>query len=356
MKAARLHKLNTPLRMEEVPLPILQPGGVLVRVLAAHIPSFTHGVLSGALGYALPPLPYTPGGAAVGVVEAVAENVFDFEAGQLVFCDPYLYSHHNQGKADSILIAWTGLSEHSPRLQTLWKDGTFAQQVLWPAECLTVLEQHHSYRPEQWAALAYLCISYGGLLKGEVKAGQTLVVNGATGGLGAGAVLVALAMGVSKIVAVGRNASVLESIKGLDPRRVVTVSSAGAYEDYAGGIRQAAGGADVMVDFLGGATTSDPTLACLRALRPEGIGVLMGSVLTDLPLPYTEIMLAQLQLRGAFMYPRTAPRDLMRLINAGLLDLAKVQIDSFPLAAINQAIGQAAALKGLHYAMLTPAA
>ena len=48
-----------------------------------------------------------------------------------------------------------------------------------------------------------------------MKPTQTLVVNGATGGLGSAAVLVGLAMGASKVVAVGRNEEKLKALEQL---------------------------------------------------------------------------------------------------------------------------------------------
>ena len=68
MKAARLYEVGKPLKVEEVPEPILKPGSAIIKLLGSHIPSFTTQVLSGELGYMLPPLPFTPGPNAIGVV------------------------------------------------------------------------------------------------------------------------------------------------------------------------------------------------------------------------------------------------------------------------------------------------
>ena len=47
----------------------------------------------------------------------------------------------------------------------------------------------------RWTALGRLLVPYGGLLAGDLQAGEILVVNGATGGFGSAGVAVALAMG-----------------------------------------------------------------------------------------------------------------------------------------------------------------
>ena len=84
-------------------------------------------------------------------------------------------------------------------MQRIWKDGPWAQKMLCPAQCLTVIGQPDLHAPKQWACLSWLSVAYGGLIRGEVQPGSTLIVNGATGGLGSLSVLLALAMGVAKV-------------------------------------------------------------------------------------------------------------------------------------------------------------
>ncbi|MBW4625748.1 MAG: zinc-binding alcohol dehydrogenase family protein [Brasilonema octagenarum HA4186-MV1] len=354
MKAARLYELGKPLKVEEVPEPVLRSGGAIVRVLRAPILSFAGQVFSGELGYMLPPLPFTPGPSAIGVVEAVADDVFGLQVGQKVFCDPLISSQTQGGQPDSILIGWTGLAAASPQMQSLWKDGTSAEKILWPGECLTPLEDTETIDLNQLACLGYLTIPYGGFLRGELRPGQTLIVNGATGNLGAAAVLVALAMGVSKIVVVGRDRVTLEKLVQLDPKRVVTASLSGNAAEYTERISEAAGGADMVLDVLGGVSTPEPTVACINALRPRGTAVFLGGVKAEIPLSYPKIMHMELTITGAHMFPRQAPKELLRMITAGMLKLDAIQTHAFKLDDISHAIDKAAKLKGLEYCVLVP--
>src|SRR5262245_40732262 len=76
MKAIRVHAFGGPevLRCEDVEAPVPGAGEVLVRVKAAGVnPSDTY-TRSGA-SLVKPPLPYTPGSDAAGVVEAVGAGV-----------------------------------------------------------------------------------------------------------------------------------------------------------------------------------------------------------------------------------------------------------------------------------------
>lgn len=355
MKAARLHLVGDPLRVEEVPDPEVRPSGVVVRVLSTHLPAFTGNVLSGKLGYAFPePLPFTPGTNAVGVVEAVADDVFGLDPGQWVFCDPFIASRRPGAEPDGILIAWTGLAPASHRMQSLWRDGTFAEKVLWPAECLTVLEGARSMAPESLAYLSYLTIAYGGLQRGRFGEGQTLVVMGATGGLGAASVLLALALGAFRVVAVGRDGETLARLVALDPKRVVAVPLVGKFEEYTAAVSAAAGGADMLLDMLGPVKSPEPTLAGIHSLRRGGTAVFMGGVQSEIPVPYAHIMLRQLTLRGAFMYPRSAPGRLMRMISSGILSLEAAVPHPYPLQRVEEAINAAAGLRGLDYCVVNP--
>lgn len=62
----------------------------------------------------------------------------------------------------------------------------------------------------------------------------------------------------------------------------------------------------------------------------------------------------ELTIRGAFMYPRQAPGDLLTIIATGVLDVSPIHVTSFPLERVNEALEQAAASKGLRYCMLVP--
>jgi alcohol dehydrogenase len=353
MKAARLYQVGTPLKVEEVAEPTLQPGGAIVKILAAHVPNFMDGIVSGKLDYYVMPLPFIPGPGAIGVIEAIADDVFGLQVGQTVFCDIDLASNTIGVPPAKILIGLTALTPNAAPLQQLWRDGTFAERVCYPAECLTPVDESMSVEATTLASLNFLSIVYGGLLKSGIQAGQTIVVNGATGCMGASAVLVALAMGAATVVAVGRDQATLETLVQLDPKRVTQVALSGTEKDT-DQIQSVSGGAEVVLDCLGGVKTPEPVLTCLNALRPGGTAVFIGGVEADIPLPYMRVMLSEWSIRGAFMYPRHAPGDLLRMIQAGTLNVKAIKTHVFPLAQIDEAIAKAATLKGLEYSVVVP--
>ncbi len=56
--------------------------------------------------------------------------------------------------------------------QEKYRSGSFAEQLVTPAECLTIIKKPELQTMAKWSTLVYLSISQGALVKGEVKAGQ----------------------------------------------------------------------------------------------------------------------------------------------------------------------------------------
>jgi alcohol dehydrogenase len=307
MKAVYLEQPGQSLKVSEQPEPKLRPGGAIVNISAAPVLSFMKKVVSGELGYTMA-TPWIPGSNAVGVVESVAEDVVGLRPADQVFLDPHVYTHTTTGAYDGILLGLTALSANSSALQQRWRNGTFAEKCLVPAECLTLLNGT-SFEPAQLAWLSFAAIAYGGLLRGEFRPGQTLIVSGATGNIGSCAVLIGLAMGASRIVALGRERDVLEQLRSIDPGRVRTVALQGDLEGDKRAVSEAAEGADLVYDMLGNVRTFAPTAAAVYALRRGGTAVLMGGVQAPLHLPYSHIMLNEIVIKGAVK--RSTRRSIM---------------------------------------------
>jgi alcohol dehydrogenase len=351
MKAARLNAPGTPLVIGQLPEPTLLPGSVRVRVERALVPSFAGAVLSGKLPFPLP-VPYTPGPSCIGTIEQVAPDVLGLTPGQRVLCGPHYVAPGNSPEPEEILIGWFGLTPGSAPLMERWKNGAWAQLAVYPVGCVTPVGEGD---PERLIGLAPLCISYGGLLRAELRPGQSLLVNGATGHLGSGCVLLALAMGAARVIAVGRNGSVLEELRALAPNRVTTVQVPDDPGGYETAVSRAGVRVDAVVDALGYLPHPSATLAGLHQLRKGGIAVLMGGVLSDIPLSYLQILAQQLTIRGSFMNPASAARDLLGMVRGGLVDLGAIGVQEVPLQEVQAAIGIAAQQRGLRCCALVPA-
>jgi NADPH2:quinone reductase len=169
MKAIRVGAFGDPevLRIEELPDPHPGPGQVLVRAHAIGVNPVETYIRAGKYPV-LPELPYTPGKDAAGVVEAIGEGVTGLTIGARV----YIY--------DSVT-------------------GAYASKILCEASQVHPLPDKVSFAQgagigtpvgAAWRALFY---------RGEAQPGETVLIHGATGGVGISAVQLARAAGLTVI-------------------------------------------------------------------------------------------------------------------------------------------------------------
>jgi alcohol dehydrogenase len=362
-KAWSLPAFGQPLRYEARPTPVPHPRGALVRIESAMVHSYMAKVLDGSLGYATPPFPFVPGTNAIGRIAAVGREVFHVTPGDRVFLSPHLIADEPVAEPSQILIGLTaigaapsdGAANGSRRLQELWRDGVFSEIAHWPGSCVTPLGGLDAFGADRLIALAKLVVPFGGLLRSGL-AGQVALVNGASGYYGSAGVMVALAMGARRVVAIGRDRSALERLAGTLGPRVVPAALGGDMAADMAAIQAAAQGkADVALDLLGQATSTASTLATLRSLKRGGRLVLMGSAKVPLELGFGEMLGNDWEVVGCFMYPRTAPARLAALVAGGQLDLSPVRVRTFPLDRLPEAIAAAAGMRDLDLTAVAPA-
>ena len=288
MKAWRLDRLGGDLRLENVPMPEVRPGSILVRVEASTLMSYIKPYVEGRLPpYHAPSGGFTPGGNCVGTIETAGKDVWQLAPGQRVLVSSLFRSSENVADPAQILIGVTSFGPDSEKVQADWPDGTLAEYVLLPASSVVPADGFEDMEATQLAAVSRFVIPYGGLVRGRLAAGETLIVNGATGAYGSAAVFVARAMGAGRVVAAGRNADKLDVLVRRAGKAVVPVVLSGDVQKDAAALRKAAGGgADMGFDMVGGAAEPSSTLAALNSLRRGGRLVLMGSMTVDLPVSY----------------------------------------------------------------------
>lgn len=341
MKAARFHKPGRPLEVEDVPEPKLQPGSAIVRVLSAFVPPYFAEMIEGTVSYPLPPLPFTPGMDTIGEIEQVADDVSGLKVGQRVFCDHFYNSVNIGGKAESCYVGVFGKTERSQRILARWRDGSFAEKMILPAECFTPLGTASSIDPALLVRLGWLGTCYGALLRSTFHPGHTVVVNAATGLVGSAGVLLALAMGAGKVVACGRREQVLKELQALDPRRVIGVRISGRDQD-AEAIAAAAEGADVLLDAVGDISDPTSTMNALKSLRAYGCALLVGGCSGDMQINYKWVLDKQITILGSSWFPRSGAAELLAMIGSGALNVEALRATRFPLERVNEAVNWAA--------------
>ena len=211
MKAAVLNAFGSPLAIETVADPVLGTGEVIVDVAASRVLAYANEVLSGERKYLLE-LPVVFGPGAIGRIRATGPDATRLRVGDWVYCDPTVRSRDNARSPDIALQGLTAGSEAGLPLQRYFRDGAWAEQMRLPTENAIPIGTIDAGDAGRWCALGTLLVPYGGFLAAGLQAGETVLVNGATGSFGSAAVAVALGMGAQCVIATGRNEKALAEL------------------------------------------------------------------------------------------------------------------------------------------------
>jgi NADPH2:quinone reductase len=173
MNAVRVHQFGEPsvMQVEQVTDPRPEPGQVVVRVHAAGVNPVETYIRSGVYA-ARPPLPYTPGTDAAGVIASVGDAITRFAPGDRVYTSGTI-----SGAYAEQALCW----EH--QVHPLPECITFAQGAAVNIPCAT----------------AYRAL-FG---KGNAQPGETVLIHGASGGVGTAAVQIARSRGLRVIGTAG---------------------------------------------------------------------------------------------------------------------------------------------------------
>jgi alcohol dehydrogenase len=351
MKAAIFQRIGNNPIVTEVADPVVQPGDVVIDVTAAPVLAYASEVFAGTRPM-LFELPFTPGTGAIGRVSEISPATTNLRIGDWVYCDPTLRARDAQGLPATSLQGLTANGPTAMAIQRQYRDGSWAEKLRLPLENVVPIGDIDPQDAGRWLALGTMLVPYGGLLSIGLAAGETVVVNGATGSFGSTAVAVALAMGAARVVATGRNATALEALASRYGGRVHTAQMTGDQDaDMAAIQKTAATPIDVVFDILPPQATISQVLAAVRAVRPGGRVSLMGGVGMsgqggDLLLPYAWLMRNNITIKGQWMYPREAIARLIAMVRNGLLDITGYEVTEFPLAQIVYAIDHAAQTVG----------
>ena len=350
MRAAVLNELGRPLSIETIADPVLGTGEVIVDVAAAGVASYASAIFSGARNYLLE-LPIVPGPGGIGRVRTTGPDSTKLAIGDWVFCDATVRSRDDVVEPDEMLLGWTAHDQASLALHRYYHHGSYAEQVLVPTENVTRIGDIEPADAGRWCALSQLLVPYGGLLAAGVRPGETVVVNGATGGFGSAAIVVALAMGAGTVVATGRNDRSLALLGERLGRRVRPAQMTGDEDEDRNRIQHAASGPiNCVLDLLPREATSRQVRSAVLTVRHGGRVALMGGIGrqggADLELPYPWIMRNEITIVGKFMYPRSAAPQMVQLVRSGLIDLDVFDLTEFALGDANEAVAHAAAHAG----------
>jgi NADPH2:quinone reductase len=240
MKAIRVYQFGGPevLKFEDVPTPKPQKGHVLLRIHASGVNPYDTYMRNGT--YAIKPqLPYTPGSDAAGVVEAVGDAVTKTKSGERVYT-------------------------------SLTVSGAYAEYALAQEDQVHRLPENISFEQGAGVWVPYGTAYHALVHFARARAGETLLVHGASGGVGTAAVQIARAMGLTVLGTAGTDKG-LELIKKEGAHGAFNHSQA-TYRDE---IMKTTGsrGVDVVLEMLANVNLGHD----LKLLATNGRVVVIGS-------------------------------------------------------------------------------
>jgi NADPH2:quinone reductase len=303
MKAMRVHEFGGPevLRLEEVATPKPGRGEVLVRIHAAGVNPVETYIRAGKYAR-LPELPYTPGNDGAGVVEQVGADVSEFKPGDRVY---------------------TGAS----------LSGTYAEFALCKKEQVHPLPANVSFAQGAAIGTPYATAYRGLFQRADAKPGETVLVHGASGGVGTAAVQLARANGLHVLGTAGSD----EGRKLAREQGAHEVFDHRAPDHFEQIMKSTGGrGVDVIVELLANVNLGKD----LTILAKSGRVVIIGSR-GPVEINPRDTMQRDADVRGMIL-PNTPPAELASIhaaLVAGLENgtLRPVIGKEFPLAETAQA-------------------
>lgn len=342
-----------PLVIRDVPTPQPTPGSVILRVEAAAVVSYQGEVYNGNRQYPYP-TPMVPGVWSIGRVVAAGPDAVALQRGQLVWFDSFILARDDPSVAMLSGMSDVGHPGARKLMSGEWRDSSFAQFIKVPLENAFILDETRlcnsplagglGYTVEQMTWIGMALVGYGGLRSIGLQAGETIIVAPATGGFGGAATLAAIAMG-ARVIAMGRNQDTLRQLGELSDR-IHTVPMSGDHDAEVQALAKF-GRADAFLDLSPPqATHSTHLKSAIRSLRKGGRVSLMGGQEGDVAFPYRELIFNDITLKGQWMFDNATVRDMIRLVETGLLEFTHVKVaGKFSLDQWEQAFEVAAGMK-----------
>jgi len=302
MKAAVVHAFGKPLQIDEVPVPEVTPGQVLVKVIASGV---CHTDLHAADGDwpVKPTLPFIPGHEGVGYVAATGAGVKGIKEGDRVGV-PWL--HTACGHCEHCITGWETLCDEQ-QMTGYTVNGDYAEYVLADPAYAGKLPDNLEFAPAAPVLCAGVTV-YKGLKVLDCKPGDWVVISG-IGGLGHMAVQYARAMGFH-VIAVDVSEEKLALARSLGVAETINAMTDDPVERVQQNIRGAHG---VLVTAVSRSAFSQ----AIGMLHKRGTMSLVGLPPGNFDMPIFDVVLNAKTVRGSIVGTRKDLQEALEFAGEG---------------------------------------
>ncbi|MCH7490478.1 MAG: zinc-binding dehydrogenase [Gemmatimonadetes bacterium] len=323
MKAAVFRGPNQPLDVTDVPRPSANAGEAIVRVAGCGMcHTDLHYIDHGVKTFKPPPL--ILGHEAAGIVEELGDGTADVAVGDRVLIPAVL----SCGRCGYCRLGRENLCANMV-MPGNNIDGAFAEFVAIPAHQLIALPESFDLTQACVIADAISTPYHAVKHRGRVRAGDAVAVVGC-GGVGLNVVQCATVAG-ARVIAVDVNDARLETARQLGAVEVVNPTKVDRLDKH---IRKLTdGGVDVAFEAIGNPTTMKTAYGLLRR---GGRLCVIGYTHEEVSLSAAKLMYYELEVVGSLGCGGGEYPEIIRLVEAGRLQLDPIVSGSLPLEDINE--------------------
>ena len=350
MHVARMHKIGEPMVLERIPRPTAGCGDVVVAVAACGlVPNLANVLRMWDQWFPYLPLPKLPssfGLDVAGTITDIDDPAGNFRIGERVYVSPGLscgscdscQANEPINCRDFTFRGYFGFAANSQSLYDRYPHGGFGEYISAPIQNLVRLPENVCF--EAGARMGYLGTAYASLRKLRAGPGKSVLVNGITGTLGLGACLLALAMGVTRILGTGRNSDLIKKVEALAPGRISILRfGEGSIADFAR-LQTRGNGVDGVVDCLAPGADGTLMMDAIRGIRRGGAMVNVNGIGEPVMLDVKWMQAHQVALIGNNWFTTEEGQHVADMAGSGQLDLSILKHIRFALSDINNAISE----------------
>ncbi|MEM2983642.1 MAG: zinc-binding dehydrogenase [Candidatus Jordarchaeaceae archaeon] len=327
MRAARFYKAGEPLTIEELPIPKIGAGEVLIKVKACGIcGTDVHIARDGTIPPAKTPI--TLGHEIAGEIAEIGEGVEGWKIGDKVL----VISSITCGACYACRSGREALCVNA-QILGLHVDGGLADYLKIPKNCLTKIPEGVPFEQAAIIDDAVATPYHAIITRGNLRLGETVAIFGC-GGLGSHAIQIAKLAGASKIIAIDVSDEILERSKMLGAD--FTINSAKEKTGKRISEITEGKGVDLALEFVGMATTID---RAVKSIRKGGRAVIVGigPEKIELVSPYIFVYCED-QVLGSFGSNKEEIDRILELIKMKKLDLSRSISQMLKLEQVNEGL------------------